>query len=147
MSESATKPSKHRKHQGTCHCGDVRFEVELDTSHGAGRCNCTICTKIGATGAIVKPSAFTLLSPKDEASLGEYAWGMKISRRFFCKRCGIHCFARGHLEQLGGDYVSVNLNCVDDVDTGLLKVTYWDGRHNNWEAGTRDTPWPIESRA
>jgi hypothetical protein len=57
--------------------------------------------------------------------------------------CGITCFSRGYLEQLGGDYVALNLNAFDDVDPADVKVGYWDGRHNNWEAGMRDSPWPI----
>jgi hypothetical protein len=78
-----------------------------------------------------------------EADLSAYAWGGKISTRYFCKHCGIHCFARGHLAEVGGDYVSVNLNTLDDLDPRNVKVAHWDGRHDNWHAGTRDTPWPI----
>jgi hypothetical protein len=133
-----------KKYAGGCHCGAVRFEVELDLEKGAGRCNCSICNKVAATACIVKPSAFGLL--KGEDSLGEYQWGAKISQRFFCRLCGIHCFGRGYLEQVGGDYVSVNLNALDDVDVNDLKVIYWDGRHNNWQAGPRPTPWPISAR-
>ena len=132
-----------KKHTGSCHCGGVRFEVELDTGAGAARCNCSVCTKMGALGAIVKPAAFTLLTGAE--GLGEYQWGAKISRRYFCQKCGVHCFARGHLEQLGGDYVSVNLNTLDGVELRDLKVVYWDGRHDNWSAGPRDTPWPMLS--
>jgi hypothetical protein len=133
--------SKAGKHTGGCHCGAVRFAVEADLAEGAGRCNCSVCTKIAATAKIVKPNAFELLS--GEESLGVYEWGAKISKRFFCKHCGIHCFGRGHLEEIGGDYVSVNLNCLDDVDPSAVSVIYWDGRHNNWEAGPRATPWPV----
>jgi hypothetical protein len=118
--------------------------VEIDTSKG-GMCNCSICAKVGAIGAIVKPTAFTLL--QGEGSLGTYEWGAKISKRFFCSHCGIHSFARGHLAELGGDYVSVNLNCLDDFEPTAAKVTHWDGRHNNWEAGARDKPWPIHTQA
>jgi hypothetical protein len=80
-----------------------------------------------------------------EEHLGQYVWGEKIGCRFFCKLCGIHCFGRAHLEELGGDFVSVNLNCLDGVELKDLTIGYWDGRHNNWEAGTRPTPWAILS--
>jgi hypothetical protein len=129
-----------QKHAGGCHCGAVRFEVEIDPTSGS-RCNCSICTKVSQLGGMVKPDAFVLLSGK--GSLSEYVWGGKISRRFFCSRCGIHCFGRGHLAELGGDYVSINLNALDDVDPRDVKVIHWDGRHDNWHAGPRDTPWPI----
>ena len=133
----------NEKHQGSCHCGAVRFEVELEAGQPASRCNCSACTKIAQTGRIVKPAAFKLLAGKE--SLGVYEWGDKISKRNFCKVCGVHCFGLGHLEQLGGDYVSVNMNCVDGFDPGLAQVVYFDGRHNNWQAGTRTTPWPIQA--
>jgi hypothetical protein len=129
------------KHTGSCHCGAVRYEVEVDLEKGGSRCNCTVCTKTAIMGSIVKPEAFRLLA--GEESLGEYVWGGKISRRFFCTHCGIHCFARGYLEVVGGDYVSINLNTLDGVDPAALPVIYWDGRHNNWEAGPRPSPWPV----
>jgi hypothetical protein len=128
------------KHLGSCHCGVVRFAVEVDATKGT-RCNCTVCMKLGSTNAIVKPAAFTLLA--GEASLGVYEWGGKIAKRYFCTTCGAHAFARGHLAQLGGDYVSVSLNCLDDIDVAEVAVGHWDGRHNNWQAGQRSTPWPI----
>lgn len=129
---------KPMKHVGSCHCGEVRFEVEVDAKSGS-RCNCTVCTKTAVTSGMVKPSAFKLLS--DESELGKYEWASRMSQRYFCKQCGVHCFGRGHLEQLGGDYVSVNLNCLDDIDMREVKVVYWDGRHDNWQAGPRSEPW------
>src|SRR5438477_13046758 len=114
------------KHKGSCHCGAVRFSVEVDPSVG-GRCNCSVCTKIGGIGAILKPSAFTLLAGED--NLSKYEWGPKIGRRFFCKTCGVHCFSRGFLAELGGDFVSVNLNTLDDVDMATNgKIVYWARR-------------------
>ncbi len=130
------------KHTGSCHCGAVRFEVEVDANDATG-CNCTLCTKLGLIGGIVKPEAFTLLAGKE--SLSEYQTSAKVSTRYFCRRCGAHCFARGHLDVLGGDYVSVNFNCLDDIDLADVKVMYWDGRHDNWQAGPRPTPWPIRA--
>jgi len=135
---NGSHPTRHR---GSCHCGAVRFEVTVDLTRGDSRCNCSICTKIGGLGAIVAPEALTILSP--EAELGEYVWGGKISRRYFCKQCGIHTFSRGYLAEIGGAFAGVNLNTLDDVDPTALDTSYWDGRHNNWMAGTRATPWPI----
>jgi hypothetical protein len=136
--------SDAKKHTGSCHCGAVRFEVEVDATRGS-RCNCSICSRLAATTAIVKPAAFSLLA--GEEALTAYEWGGRTARRFFCSRCGITCFARGYLEQVGGEYVSVMLNCLDGVDPAAISVQYWDGRHNNWAAGPRDTPWPIEAAA
>ena len=140
-----TPAGQARRYTGGCHCGAVRFAAEIDLSKGGGRCNCTICTKTAVTSAMVKPDAIEVLSSED--AIGTYEWGAKISRRFFCTRCGVHCFGRGHLAELGGDYASVNLNCLDDVDPSKIAVTYWDGRHNGWDRGPRSTPWPIDEHA
>jgi hypothetical protein len=135
-------------HTGSCHCGAVRFQAELDLSKGGTRCNCSVCTKLGITGALVKPAAFKLVAGGE--NLSTYQWGAKIGTRHFCKLCGVFVFVAGHLPEVGGDFVSVNLNCLDEVDVDLLPVIYWDGRHDNWDAGPRSTPWPrlrAESRA
>jgi hypothetical protein len=129
------------KHTGGCHCGAVRFEAELPAGFGGSRCNCSICQKLGAVGCILKPAAFRLLS--GEASLGRYQWGMRISTRHFCTQCGVYCFGAGHLAEIGGDFVSLNLNCLDDFDVNTLALVHWDGRHDNWMAGPRTTPWPV----
>jgi hypothetical protein len=130
-----------KTYTGSCHCGAVRFEVTADLGAGASRCNCSICTKVSQLGGILKPDAFRLLS--GEESLWSYEWGSRTSRRFFCRQCGVHGFARGSLPELGGDYVSINYNCLDGVELSALPVIHWDGRHNNWYAGSRPTPWPI----
>lgn len=132
-----------KTHAGSCHCGDIRFEVELDASSGT-HCNCTICTKTAILGAIVKPSAFKLLSSTDKSTY--YEWGGKVAKRYFCKTCGIHVYGSGFLEQIGGDFVSINMHCIDGLDPAQVKKGYWDGRHNNWMAGMRDKPWPIEAQ-
>ncbi|MCW5803730.1 MAG: GFA family protein [Deltaproteobacteria bacterium] len=128
-------------HKGSCHCGAVRYEVTVDLASGAGRCNCSICTKVGGTGVLVKPADFTWVS--DPARTSTYRWGGQISTRHFCPTCGIHCVGFGHLAELGGDFVSVNLNTLDGVELGEVPVKYWDGRHDNWQAGPRATAWPI----
>lgn len=129
------------KHSGGCHCGAVRYDVEIDVSAGASRCNCSICTMIAPTSGIVKPNAFALRSGED--ALSTYSWGGNVSTRYFCKKCGVHVFGKGHLAELGGDFVGLNLNTLDRVDPSLLPVIYFDGRHDNWQAGPRETPWPV----
>jgi hypothetical protein len=132
--------SKPAIHPGSCHCGAVRFTINLDASAGT-QCNCSICQKIGTTNAMAKPADLKVLAGEDQ--LGAYEWGYKVGKRYFCRNCGVQCFGKGHLAEMGGDYVSVPLNVLDDVDLAEVTVTHWDGRHNNWHAGARETPWPV----
>lgn len=130
---------KTTTHKGSCHCGAVRYQVELELGGKATRCNCRICMKTNITGAMTKPDKFKLLA--GEGATTEY--GNAYASRFFCKICGVHCYGKGDIPEIGGPFVSINVQTLDDVDPGLLEIGHWDGRHDNWQAGTREKPWPI----
>jgi len=131
-----------KTHHGSCHCGAVRFEADVDLTAGGSMCNCTACQKLAVFSVKAKPADLRVLT--DESALGRYEWGAKIGQRYFCKTCGAQTFMRGDLPEMGGAFASININCLDDVDPSTLPVRYWDGRHNNWEAGMRDKPWPYQ---
>lgn len=118
---------------GSCHCGAVRYEADIDFSEGTNKCNCTFCTKARLWGTIVKPGAFRLVAGRSE--LLDYHKSGGAVHHYFCKHCGIRPFEEGNLEVLGGDFVTVNVACLDTIEPRELaqvRVTYMDGRANSW---------------
>jgi hypothetical protein len=41
-------------YRGSCHCGVVRFEAELDLAQPSFRCNCSICRRTRFWAAVAK---------------------------------------------------------------------------------------------
>ncbi|BAT58492.1 glutathione-dependent formaldehyde-activating enzyme [Variibacter gotjawalensis] len=117
---------------GSCHCGAVTYEADLDLSAGTSRCNCTICTKSRNWGIGIKPDAFRLTAGED--NLADYSRSDAAHHRF-CRTCGIKTHGHGEIPEIGGAYVSVVLATLNDVTPEELiaaPVTYCDGRNNNW---------------
>lgn len=122
-----------KTYKGSCHCGAVRFEADIDLDQGTSKCNCSICWKTRAWNQSIKPEQFRLLAGKDE--LGDYQFATRSGHHRFCKHCGIRAFGDGDVEQLGGAFVSINLACLDDLDPAELvaaPLTLCDGRNDRW---------------
>lgn len=111
-------------HRGGCHCGAVRYQVDVDLSQPVLSCNCSICSRTGTLLSFVPAAAFTL--ERGEESLTDYQFGKKRLHHLFCRVCGVRSFARG--EGKTGPMVAVNTRCLDDVDATTLSVQHFDGK-------------------
>ena len=122
-----------KTYHGSCHCGAVRFEADIDLSQGSSKCNCSICSKTRAWEAIVRPDAFRLLAGED--ALSDYQFGGRSSHHYFCRHCGVRPFVKGYVEEIGGDFVAIHVMTIDEIDAQELvdtPVTFMDGRANSW---------------
>ena len=55
-----------KTYEGGCHCGRVRFRVEVDLEQSTvGECNCSVCTKKGILHIGVTSAQLKILSGAD----------------------------------------------------------------------------------
>jgi len=130
-----------RTYTGSCQCGAVRFEADLDISAGTGKCNCTICTKMRLWAVEAKLEAFRLVA--GEAELTDYRGANPVAHHTFCRTCGVRPFEWVDMPNMSGSkYYNINVACLDSVDIDELMaapVTYYDGLHDDWENTPAET--------
>ena len=114
-----------RRCSGGCHCGRVKFELELPDEVLVHQCNCSICHKSGYLHLIVPSPRFRLLSGKED--LVEYRFHTGVARHLFCGTCGIKSY---YVPRSHPDSLSVNLNCIDLPGEIEVKKELFDGQ--NW---------------
>ncbi|HSC88705.1 MAG TPA: GFA family protein [Polyangiaceae bacterium] len=127
-----------RTYTGSCHCGAIRFEADLDLEEGSNRCNCSYCAKARTWFAFAKgPQAFRRL---EGGSLSEYRWtppgDLEPHLTFaFCSHCGIRTYAQGNLEHLGGIFHAISVPALDltPEQFAAIPVRYINGRDRRYD--------------
>ena len=79
-------------HAGSCHCGQVAFEVEGNFG-GAMVCNCSYCRRAGHMLAFTTPEHFRLKTPQKDVSV--YLFNKQAINHYFCANCGISTHGGG----------------------------------------------------
>lgn len=122
-----------KTYYGSCHCGAVRFEADLDLTQGTYRCNCSICRRTRFWPAVAREGGFRLLT--GEADLTQYLFNSRKNQHYFCRHCGVRAFGIGTETPIGKMY-GVNLGCLTDVtdeELERLPITHVDGLHDRWQ--------------
>ena len=109
---------------GSCHCGAVVFEVDLDGGfENLRRCNCSLCRRKGAVMASVPLERLRIVRGEDKLTL--YQWNTRQARHYFCSVCGIYTH---HQRRSKPTEYGFNVACIEGVDPGTLgPVAVGDG--------------------
>jgi hypothetical protein len=110
---------------GGCHCGKVRYTVEIDLSKPVIECNCSHCQIKGLLLAFVPESVFKITA--GEENLAEYRFNTTRLRHLFCKTCGVESFCFG-ADSAGNATAAVNVRTIDDIDLSTLVRMPYNGR-------------------
>jgi hypothetical protein len=112
------------KYQGSCHCGQVAFEVEGEIAEVTS-CNCSMCQRKGVLMWFVPRPAMTLLTPPE--NMRTYTFNKHVIKHHFCPTCGIHPFGEA-VSPAGDEMAAINARCLEGVDISALQVKHFDGR-------------------
>jgi hypothetical protein len=111
-------------YEGSCHCGNIAFEVEGEFTEALD-CNCSFCSRRGGLLGFVPRDSLRLKTP--EENISTYTFNSHRIKHRFCANCGIGPFA----EATGPDgtpMAAVNLRCLPAIDLASLKMKHHDGR-------------------
>ena len=125
----------HETYTGSCHCGAVRFEADIDLEAGTWKCNCSICAKNRLWSFEVGPRGVRLLAGVDY--LEDYSFKDHVAHHYFCRRCGVHPYEFVDLPSEGRQYFNVNVNCLDGLDMDAVMahpIRFIDGLHDQWDS-------------
>lgn len=113
------------KHSGSCHCGNVKFEVDGEID-GALSCNCSICQRKGSLLWFVPRENLCLLTP--DANAATYTFNRHAIRHRFCPTCGMHPYGEGVDPKSGKPMAAINIRCLENIDLDKVPVHQFDGR-------------------
>ena len=113
-------------HEGGCHCGKVKWQIQAPAHLQTHTCNCSICDINNYQHLIVPKQRFQLLTNTD--SLSEYRFGSGQAKHYFCKTCGVKSF---YIPRSNPDGVSVHARCLNLATVLSITDTPFDGQ--NWE--------------
>lgn len=114
----------NQTYQGSCHCGQIRFEVQGELT-GVVDCNCSICQRKGTLMWFVPRAQLQLLTPPE--SMRVYTFHKHVIRHQFCPTCGMHPFGEA-TDPEGKPMAAVNVRCLEGVDIYEIPVHHFDGR-------------------
>lgn len=106
-------------YKGSCHCGNVEFEVEGELTGRGGVHLLHLCAQgRSPLGRAARKSEI--------AAVGTYTFHRHVLTHRFCTVCGIHPYAE---DVAGGSERSayVNIRCMEGIDIDSIPRLAFDG--------------------
>lgn len=115
------------KYGAQCHCGAVRFEVELSNGlNSARRCTCSFCRMRGAVAVSAAVGSINFV--RGENLLTSYRFNTGTAQHFFCSQCGIYTH---HQRRSNPHEYGVNAACLDGLSPfDFAEVPVLDGENH-----------------
>jgi hypothetical protein len=110
--------------KGSCHCGNVSFDVEGEPS-SANECNCSHCSRKGYLLWFVPREKFNLHT--SSGHLATYRFNKHVINHMFCTNCGCAPFTTG-VGPDGKEMAAINVRCIEGIDLSKLQRVPFDGR-------------------
>ena len=107
--------------EGSCHCGNISFELTWDPDPEtipARACGCSFCLK---HGGVWTSNAESTLRAKvgDPTQVSRYSFGTRTADFHVCRKCGIVPLVTCMID--GGLYAVVSVNAFNNVDPAMMR--------------------------
>lgn len=114
------------KHQGGCHCGNLRVQVRLTRPAAEMQvrsCACSFCRSHG-TRTVSDPAGQADLWASDWSLVERYRFGSRTADYLLCRRCGVYVGAV--CETRVGRRAVINTRCLDDQAAFVREAVHPD---------------------
>jgi len=106
---------------GTCHCGNIAFELEWagdPAAIPARACGCSFCVKHGGVWTS-NPKSRLVVTIRDASLVSKYTFGSRTAAFHVCSRCGAVPLVTSAIAN--NLYAVVNVNVLENVDPSRLR--------------------------
>ena len=108
--------------RGSCHCGNVRFELTWPGDAAvipARRCGCTFCQKHGGVWTSNPAGSLTVRIARP-ALVSRYEFGTSTAHFLVCSHCGVVPLVTSRIDERL--FAVVNVNTFDGADAARVQI-------------------------
>jgi hypothetical protein len=134
--------------RGSCHCGNVRFELTWPDDAAtipARRCGCTFCRKHGGVWTS-NPAGVLSVRIARPAQVSRYEFGTGTAEFVVCAGCGVVPLVTSSIDERR--YAVVNVNTFDGIDPARITIApaSFDGEEVGDRLARRQRSWIPDVR-